>query len=212
MIKNVLFDLDGTLIDTTDGVLESVRFTIDKMQLVELKKEELLGFIGPPIYESFRKAYGLSDVEAQRATDIFRGYYKDNALYNANVYNGVINLLQTLINKGTNIGVATYKREDYALKILHYFCIDRYCEVMHGADNNNKLKKADIITRCVEELGATTQETIFIGDTEYDYVGARAADVPFVGVTYGFGFKKTDRVIRPELRLVDDPMEIISVL
>ena len=192
----VLFDLDGTLLDTTDGVLESAVHAAVSLGREPLPHENMLRFVGPPIQESFMRYYGMDEARAQEAANRFRSYYKENALFKAKPYVGLIETLKALSGKGIALGVATYKREDYALQVLAHFCIAPYCKTMHGADNFNRLTKSDIVEMCIRELGVGRKDVVLVGDTEHDAVGAANAGVDFIGVTFGFGFKTESDVGR----------------
>jgi len=189
LIKCIIFDLDGTLLNTTEGVLESARHAANQMGYSQLPYEVISRFVGPPIQESFKRYYGCDSATAQKATNIFRDYYKGAALLKASPYEGILKLCAWLVKNNTMLAVATYKREDYALKILEHFGFLKYLDAIHGADNENKLTKADIINMCITEIGCDRNEVVLIGDTEYDAVGAEKAGINFIGVTYGFGFK-----------------------
>lgn len=213
MIRNVIFDLDGTLLDTAEGILESVEYTVKELGYKELTEEQKLSFIGPPVQSSLKRLYGLSDEEAQRGANIFREYYKDNALLKAEPYEGIFTLCETLKNNNVRMAVATYKREDYALKLLRAKGFDRYCDPMHGADNNNILKKEDIVLMCVNEMGATKEECVLIGDTDNDAKGAAQAGIPFIAVTYGFGFKSRDDLKEyPHIGVAGTPAGLAEII
>lgn len=186
--KNVLFDLDGTLLDTSEGIKEAVSYTIKEMGYRKLSNEELSTFIGPPIQVSLVKYFGCTADVSQRGAEIFRSYYKNTSLLKAVPYDGIFKLLKYINENGGNVAIATYKREDYALKLLKAFGFHKYCQVMHGADNFNKLSKSDIIKICLDELGGINSQSLYIGDTNGDLVGANESGIDFVGVTYGFGF------------------------
>ena len=212
-MKAVLFDLDGTLLDTTEGVLESAIFAAKKLGYEELPYETMLSFVGPPIQNSFIKWYGCSQEKAQEAANVFRTYYKENALFKAALYPGLMDLLKELQMKDIKMGVATYKREDYAISILEHFGIAPFCITMHGADNFNKLTKADIVNICIDELGTKQSEVVLVGDTEHDALGAERAGVPFLGVTYGFGFKtKADVDHYPNIGCANSAKEILNFI
>lgn len=212
-MKAVLFDLDGTLLDTTEGVLESAIFAAQKLGLQALPHDVMLRFVGPPIQNSFINYYGCSSDQAQYAAEIFRNYYKEHALLKAKLYPGIINTLAEIQKERIKIGVATYKREDYAISILEHFGIAPYCQSMHGADNFNQLTKADIVNLCLDELGESKSDVVLVGDTEHDAVGAQKANVAFLGVTYGFGFKsKEDIDAFPNIGYADNTIEIIKYL
>ncbi len=209
MSKLVLFDLDGTLLDTSLGIINSVKYTINILNLKELPYRELLTFIGPPIQISFMNHYSLDDKTAQKATDIFRKHYSEETLFEAEIYADIPKVCRTLIDKGYTLGVATYKREDYAIRLLHHFGFDKYMNIMCGADNENKLKKKDIVKKCIDKAGIDESEVVLVGDTMNDAIAASECGIDFVGVSYGFGFnnqKTTGHTI------IDNPMQLICIL
>ena len=213
MIKNVIFDLDGTLLDTREGVIESAIYAARQLGYDELPYETMLSFVGPPIQNSFMKHYGCDQETAQRAANIFRDYYKSTALLLAEPYEGIYDLCRVLKEHGMKMSVATYKREDYALTLLRHFDFHRYCDPMHGADNNNVLKKEDIVRMCQEEMGATKEDSVLIGDTDNDAKGAVKANTPFIAVTYGFGFRtEEDVAVYPHIGVASTPMEVAEII
>lgn len=213
MIEYVIFDLDGTLLNTTDGVIESINFTANKMRLGKLDYKTMLNFIGPPIQESFKKYYQCDEEQAQKAANIFREYYKTEALLKAQPYDGIYELCNQLIKSGKKLAVATYKREDYALKLLKHFGFDQYCNSIHGGDNFNLLKKSDIIKMCIDELGGKKENSVLVGDSNNDAIGAQKLSIPFIAVTYGFGFRKISEVYQYEhIGIAKKPIEILSFI
>jgi len=209
----VIFDLDGTLLDTTEGILSSIDYTIQKLNLPSLSEEDKLSFIGPPVPDSLAKYYGLSGEALKEATAIFRNNYSEQNLLLAKPYTGIYDVLEYLHKKEIKLAVATYKREDYALKLLQHYGFSKYMDVMFGADNENKLKKEDIILKCINTIGVQDMARIvMIGDTMYDAVGAELLSLDFIAVTYGFGFKKG--VDYPEIKpvaFVDAPLQLINI-
>lgn len=213
MTKAILFDLDGTLLDTSLGIMDSVRYTIAQLGYEPLSDETILKFVGPPIQNSLINNLGLSPEEAQNGANIFRDYYKNFALYKATLYPGIKDLLVELKNRGIKIGVATYKREDYAIDLLKYFGIADYCNIIHGADNENKLTKANIVEMCINEIGEDKSEILLVGDTEHDAKGAQDSNIGFIAVTWGFGYKPTENKIEyPFVAIVNNTVEIIKYL
>lgn len=210
MIKAVLFDLDGTLLDTSEGIKHSVRYTLSKMGYNELPEDTILKFVGPPIQNSLMTYCGVDVEEAQRGANVFREFYKSQALFEASLYDGIFDLLKELKSRGIRIGVATYKREDYALELLAKFKITTYCDVIHGADNNNVLTKADIVEKCISELGAQKEQTILVGDTDHDAKGAAEANVNFVAVSWGFGYDNNKKCIDyPCFQFIESPEQLL---
>lgn len=187
--KCVIFDLDGTLMDTSIGVLKSIKYTIEKMNFKELSEDELRLFIGPPIQNSFRNKYKLDDDTTNKAASTFRNAYKEKFLYDAEIYSGIVELLSYLREKNILTMVATYKREDYTLMLLEHFGLDKYFDFIKGSDMEGKLTKADIVNLCIEKSGQDKENVVLIGDTNHDSIGAEKARIDFIAVTYGFGFK-----------------------
>ena len=207
MIKSVIFDLDGTLLDTSEGVISSVLKMIKHYGYHDLTRAELESFIGPPISKSLVRLYGVSDEEGLEAMLYFRKLYTKGVdaflageteelpdVFNGEIYPGMEELLQGLKNHGIKVGVATYKQEDQAKKLLAYKGLAKYFDVIHGADPHGKLTKAEVVALSIKDLGAAPEETIMVGDSDNDAIGAEAAGALFLGVTYGFGFKTTDDV------------------
>lgn len=188
--KLIIFDLDGTLFDSSLGAMKSVDYTVEKLNLAPLSDDIKRTFIGPPIYNSLQKTYNLTDIEAQNATEIFRDVYKNKFLFEAEIYDGIEELLTYLLQKQYKLSVASYKRDDYCKMLLDHFELSKYFHFIMGADNDNKLKKSDIVQCCMDNFNITNpKEAVLIGDTEHDAIGAYELGMDFIGVTYGFGFK-----------------------
>lgn len=212
-IKNVIFDLDGTLLDTTEGVMESVKYTANKLGYSLLSSEIMLKFIGPPIQQSFMTYYGMDQAGAQMAADIFRTYYKNEALLKAVPYQGIYKLCDILKDNNLRMAVATYKREDYATTLLKHYNFDAYFNPMHGADNHNILKKEDIVKMCMEEMEGVKDDTVLIGDTSGDALAAEKVGIHFVAVTYGFGFKGSEDAAKyANIGFADNPLQAAGII
>lgn len=197
MKKVAIFDVDGTLLDTTEGVLSSVRYTIEAHKLDMPSEQELKRFIGPPIQDSFQRVYGFEREKLQELATTFRNHYKDVDLLKAVPYEGILETCRALREGGVEIAVATYKRQDYAEKIVRFFGFGAYTDVIYGADHENRLKKADIIRLCLESTGVCDKKAaVMIGDSDNDAIGAERQELDFVGVTYGFGFKDKEEIMR----------------
>lgn len=205
-----IFDVDGTLLDTTEGVLAAVKYTINTHGLEPLPEEKLLKFIGPPIQNSFRENYGFSDAKLQELAETFRNRYKDQDLLKAVPYEGIYEVFERLQEAGVRLAVATYKRQDYAVELLRHFHFDRYTDILYGADNFNKLKKKDIILKCMKDSGISDcSSAVMVGDSDNDAVGADALNMNFIGVTYGFGFRSETDVVYPAIGCAQTPLDII---
>lgn len=185
--RGIIFDLDGTLLDTAEGVLNSVRYAAEVMGYEPLSDEVMRTFIGPPVKHSLIRVYGLDDAEAAKATEVFRDRYKNHDLMKAVPYEGIMDLLKKLKEEGFLVGVATLKREDYAVLLLEHYHISDYCDCICGSDFDSKMLKIDVLQNCLAKLGLSPKEAVLIGDTSSDGTGAAQAGTDFVAVTYGFG-------------------------
>lgn len=193
----VIFDLDGTILDTSEGIILSIKHTVDIMRLEKLSDEAISSFIGPPIQNSFERECGLSGVRLQEAVTTFRDYYKTSALFKASPYNGIYDAFQALSDRKIKTAVATYKREDYAKAILEHFEFNKFTQNIRGGDIENKLTKKDIIDLCISDSGITDKSRIvMVGDTCHDANGAEQSGIDFIGVTFGFGFLSKDDVTK----------------
>lgn len=201
------------MLDTSEGIIESAQFAASKMGLKNLPYKEWRMFVGPPIQNSFITHFGCTKEKAQEAANIFRAYYAAEALFKAVPYDGIYKLCDHLKCRGIKMAVATFKREDYAVKLLRYFHFDEYCSPMRGADNYNVLTKADIIDLCIREMNEAREDCVLVGDTEYDSLGAIQAGVAFIAVTYGFGFKNLTKANDSNvLGIASHPGEIAEFL
>ena len=187
--KCVIFDIDGTILDTTDGIIRAIDYTIEECKLPEMSYDDKLYFIGPPIEISFKNAYGLTDEQADEVAQVFRKRYKNNELFNAHPYDGIMQLFADLKSRGIMVGIATNKRESYTLELLKHFGITQFCDSIHGTDSEGKRSKADIISLVLTDLGIYDKTgVVMVGDCEGDCIAANKAGVDFIPVTYGFGF------------------------
>ncbi len=160
MINTIIFDVDGTLIDSSPGVKIAVKKTIERYKLQSLTNNELQIFISTsPIQKAFIKFCHVDEATAQKSADEYRRNYINGDLYNAAAYKNIMELLKYLRNKNYKIGIASYKRQDTLDKILSHFELDKYFDAIHGADNNNKLTKKDLINNCLSDLNTRPEET-----------------------------------------------------
>lgn len=185
--RAVLLDLDGTLMDTSEGIFSSIRHATDVMHLPYPDPETLNTFIGPPIVKSMERVYGMPHEEALRANEAFQEAYRGGDVMKAHCYPGIMGLLRWLRGRGVKVGVATLKPIKNARGLLEKNGITEFCDYVSGSDMNGKMTKQDVIRLCISHLGVSPEETVHIGDTDYDAEGAADEGVDFIAVCYGFG-------------------------
>ena len=208
-----IFDLDGTLLDTSEGIRKSIAYAIEELGLSPLSDEVIRTFIGPPIQRSFARVYGMDKKEADAAAAVFRDRYKGDDLLLAKPYDGMIETLRTLRDNGVATAVATYKRQDYAQRLLSHYGFDKVSDAIFGSDFEGVLTKKDIIENAINAVSSDRSRVVMIGDSDNDAEGAAQADVSFIGVTYGFGFAAKEDIEKyPHVFVADTPKDIAGFI
>lgn len=212
--KAAVFDLDGTLLDTSDGLSTAVKYTIDHFGLSPLSDEQIRTFIGPPIKDSFARTYDPDEALLNEMVAVFRDRYKTEDLLKAVPYDGIYEVLAKLKDAGIKPAIATYKRQDYATMILEHFHFNDYTDIMCGSDFDSKLRKHDIIRNAVTAAGINDySQAVMIGDSDNDAVGAEKTGMLFIGVTYGFGFRSAEDVNKySNIGTADLPEQIMKII
>ena len=184
-----LFDFDGTLCDTTEGIFNSVIYSLKCYGIEESDMEKLRFFVGPPLFESYKTLYNVSDDDANWLIAKYRERYKDKAAEESCIYEGVKEKLSALKGRGKKIAVASSKPKKFVDEISQYHDIYKYYDFVSAEDfKNNHSSKEDLINRCFNFFGNPEKEkVIMIGDRFYDINGAKAVGVDSAGAVYGFG-------------------------
>lgn len=182
--KNLLFDLDGTLIDSYEGIARGIDKVVEKFK-VELPREVYKYFIGPPLTESFSKY--LPDLDMIEVLKVFRRYYLSVGVFEYSLYDGVKEMLCALKSQGYKLYVATSKREDTAIAILEHSDILGCFERVFGAGFENRKEKFEVLEYAFADSDLVKSESVLIGDTMYDVDGARIVGIDSIAIAYGFG-------------------------
>lgn len=184
----ILFDLDGTLVNTGEGVTKSVQYALEQFGIRETDPKTLERFIGPPLLDSFQREYGFSIEQSKEAVAFFRKRYETTGVYECELYPQVEQTLQTLQEQGFSVSVASSKREESCQLILEHFQIARYFKLIGGARFDlGTSTKIQVLENVLERLGIQDRsQVVLIGDTRYDAIGAKEAGIGCIGITYGF--------------------------
>lgn len=189
--QTILFDLDGTLMDTSQGIFNTANQTLQSLGLEPFAHDQLRGFVGPPLADCFRYACQVEESLIPSAVELYRHYYKETGWSQAIIYPGMLEILELLSSKKARLAVATLKLEIEALKIINHFGLAPYFETVSGSLLHQNLSKADTIITALKRIDCQDLSTVvMIGDTEHDYQGALSVGVDFIAVDYGFGFQK----------------------
>ena len=211
----ILFDVDGTMTDSAEGITKSVQYTLEKFGIIEPNLDNLRKFIGPPLVESMAKYHGFSHEDCLRAADIFDSRYQPIGWKENYPYEGIIEVLEELKKTGVMLGVATSKPGDVADKVLELFELTKYFSVVAAAkDNGPHGGKAGRIRAAIEDakaLGCEANNVIMVGDTVFDVLGAHECGIPCVGVTWGYAVDGEFEACGTEF-VVDTMEELLNVL
>lgn len=183
----IIYDIDGTLLDTSEGVVDTYKHIIRVLGLKQMNDAELVRLNGPVSQAVFSEYFHLQGEHIQHATDLYRKYYLEHNVYRAKLYDGIKELLETVRDGGVSQVVATNKRQDIAEAVCDYFGISPYLRPIIGQDNVPTRTKTDIINECLQKLD--TRCAVMVGDTESDKQAAKEAGIDFIGVNYGYGFR-----------------------
>lgn len=209
--KLVLFDMDGTLADTSPGILNCHKFANVKMGRPEPTNEDLEGIIGGPLLKTYISRFAFSETDAKKAVEIYRNRYAEQGIFEANLYDGIAETLSELKNKGYLLAVATLKAEIFAKQMLERMNVAHLFDVIHGVDLNDKITKSGLIDLCLTELNILPENAVLVGDSIHDYEGAQQSNIDFIGVLYGFGFKSNDEIDNNHT-YINSPKELLNVL
>ena len=214
MYKTVVFDLDGTLLDTLDDLWLSVNAALQKFGLPVRTRDEVRAFIGNGIVKLMQRASGL--LEGERFDGVlaeFKRHYGEHCEDNTKPYEGIMRLLQELRARGVQTAVVSNKA-DFAVKKLAESYFQGLLQEAVGEDEEHGIRKKpapDSLLAVMERLGADRQATVYVGDSEVDIQTANNALVPCISVTWGF--KDREFLIKNGATvLVDSVEELLSVL
>lgn len=188
-ITTVLFDLDGTLTDSGPGIMNSVKYALEKVGEPTPDVDELRKFIGPPLKGQFMEHCGIDEEKAAEMVTLYREYFTVTGIFENSVYDGVEEMLKTLKQEGIKIAMATSKPEKFAKIIADHFGLAQYFDVIGGACmDETRTEKQDVIRYVLEQCEEKELDKIvMVGDRSYDILGGHAEGLKVIGVLYGYG-------------------------
>ena len=210
MIKVVLFDFDGTLYNTSEGIFNTANYTMRALNMPECNDEvQLAKFVGPPIRDCFRIVFGITDPELiESCIKIYRAEYDINGVGLLKVYDEIDPLIESLKDMGIRLGVCTLKGQELIDRILKNE--NRSFDYVKGTDSKGKITKTISILSAIEYFNVDPSEVLMIGDTLNDQEGSLNAKTHFAAVSWGFGFNKDSEITHG--RLVHTKDDIINYI
>lgn len=190
--EHILFDLDGTLTDSYEGISKSVQYSLEYYGIKEDNEDNLKRFVGPPLWKSFRDFYGFPEEKAKQAVEKYRERYNVTGVYENKVIDGVPETLEVLKDNGKKLYVATSKPLQLAEIVLKHFELDKYFEYICGASLDfSFVEKSDIINHILDKYGITDKTSVLmVGDRKFDIIGAEKTGIASAGVLCGYGSKE----------------------
>lgn len=186
--STVLFDLDGTLTDPYEGIVNGHKYTLEKFGIIENDEKRLRTFIGPPLEQVYREEYQFNEEDTKRAVNFYRSYYAEKGVYENKLYEGITELLDLLQSKKIACMVATSKAEPFALQVLENFNLRHYFDDVSAAQmDGSRSDKADVIAYLIEKHGLDKSSLVMIGDRKFDIIGAQENGIDSIAAGYGHG-------------------------
>ena len=202
MYKAILFDLDGTLTDSGEGITKSVQYALEKVGKPEPDLQKLRSFVGPPLVEQFQEYAGIDEETARKPVGI----------YENELYPGIPEMLSGLKQRGYKLAIASSNPENFVKIVAEYFHIDSYFDEMVGSEpEGRRTNKTEVIEETLKRLGFSEHrdQVIMVGDKEHDVFGARRAGLECIAVSYGYGTEEELKNAHP-FKIVNSAEEILD--
>lgn len=196
----VLWDLDGTMIDPAEGILNSVVYALKKMGYGERSNEYLRQFIGPPLFQSFRELIGMNGDEAKRAVYFYRENYSGNrAIHQNKLYEGISDLIREVHRRNRRQIVVTSKPTVFASQIVKFHNLEAFFSEIVGSNLDGSMSnKSDLFKYALERFPSYFEdEVIAIGDRKYEVEAANENGIDSIGVLYGYGTPEEIQIASP---------------
>lgn len=210
----VIFDFDGTVADTGEGILKSLQYSFIAMGDPAPELSDLKKFIGPPVYYSYTHFYDISEDKVDLYVKKYRERYREKGIFESKVYPGLKELLVSLKEKNIKVGIASSKPESLIYSVGDYLGITEMFDVIVGvkSDNSKHSTKAGLITQAMDDMGGTDKsKVLMVGDRCFDIDGAHQAGVKCCGALWGYGDKEEFMEHKADF-IIEKPEEIINLI
>ena len=210
MNKSILFDLDGTLTDSGEGIMNCAELALRHFGIPVPARDTMRVFVGPPLSDTFMR-FGVPESNVQEAIEVYRSRYIPVGKYENTLYPGIYQVLEALHRDGFKLYVATSKPEAMSIEILEHFEIAKFFDRICGASmDSSRSTKDEVIAYLLEEV-RPDGNLIMVGDTKYDVLGAAVHKLPTIGVSWGYGTVE-DLMEAGAASIAHSPVELLSLL
>ena len=210
----VIFDFDGTVADTGEGILKSLQYSFVAMGDPAPELKDLEKFIGPPVYYSYNHFYGVPEEKVDLYVKKYRERYREKGIYESKVYEGLVELINSLKENGIKVGIASSKPESLIHSVGDYLGITDLFDAIVGVktDNSKHSSKAGLISQAMTDLGATDKnKVLMVGDRCFDIDGAHEAGVKCCAALWGYGDEEEFKAHNADF-IVKYPKEIKNLI
>lgn len=208
--KNILLDLDGTILDSGSGIMKSVQYVLDHFSMYHEPEEKLRKFIGPALIDSFMNFYGFSKEKAEEAVEYFRDYYPEKGMFDAFIYPGMRECIEKMAGDGKKLVLLTSKPIFFASQILQHFGLSDYFFMEIGPDlSEQSSDKTRLIEKALREGDFLKEDCLMVGDTKYDILAAKDVGIDSVAALYGYGEVEEIAIAKYS---IEKPLDLLSIV
>lgn len=212
-LQSVLFDLDGTIIEPRQGIVNSILYAVGQYGLKEEHPETLDSFIGPPLHHSFQQRYHLTEEQSFEMVKLYRVYYSKKGIYECTLYPGIRELIEQLYERNIFLALATSKPEDFANQLLEHFKLNGFFEFTAAALYDGKrTEKNEVIEYALENIPPFEHnEILMLGDREFDIDGGKYHGIKTAWARWGYGHDEVVLLSKPDL-VLNNPLELLDFI
>ena len=208
--KNILLDLDGTILDSGSGIIKSVQYVLDHFSMYHEPEEKLRKFIGPALIDSFMNFYGFSKEKAEEAVEYFRDYYPEKGMFDAFIYPGMRECIEKMAGDDKKLVLLTSKPIFFASQILQHFGLSDYFFMEIGPDlSEQSSDKTRLIEKALREGNFLKEDCLMVGDTKYDILAAKDVGIDSVAALYGYGEVEEISIAKYS---IEKPLDLLSIV
>ncbi|WP_249414081.1 pyrophosphatase PpaX [Alteribacter keqinensis] len=208
-VDTVLFDLDGTLINTIDLIVSSFMHTMETYYPGEYEEKDVIHFIGPPLSETFEN---LDPERVAEMTHTYRTFNHEKHDDLVTEYEGVLETVEALHKQGYKLAIVTTKRSDTAIKGMKLMGLDRFFDVIIALDHVENYKPhPEPLEKALEQLGSRPEQAIMIGDSQHDILGGKNTGTKTAGVAWSVKGREYLETFEPDVML-DSMTDLLDVL
>ena len=208
--KNILLDLDGTILDSGSGIMKSIQYALDHFSMYHEPEEKLRKFIGPALIDSFMNFYGFSKEKAEEAVEYFRDYYPEKGMFDAFIYPGMRECIEKMAGDGKKLVLLTSKPIFFASQILQHFGLSDYFFMEIGPDlSEQSSDKTRLIEKALREGNFLKEDCLMVGDTKYDILAAKDVGIDSVAALYGYGEVEEISIAKYS---IEKPLDLLSIV